>query len=854
MRKLILHCGLSPGDIVMLTAAVRALHHWYPGQFATDVRTSCPELWEHNPHITPLSEEDPAVERIDCTYPLINRCNQAPYHCLHGFIAFLNQRLSLAIRPTVFKGDIHLSPQEKAWFSQVHELAGMDIPFWIVAAGGKHDVTIKWWDWRRYQEVVDHFRGKIQFVQVGRHGHHHPRLDGAIDLRGQTNFRQLIRLVYHSQGVLCSVTALMHLAAAVAAKRGRPPNRPCVVVAGGREPAHWEAYPDHQFIHTNGALPCCAGGGCWRDRVARLRDGDKRDRPDSRCINPVAGLPRCMDLIPSAEVIRRIELYYHGGALKYLSPSQRQAAKRGLLATAGNPYDRQPLNLHSAGLACERYLPTVPPYPGRYQGRGIVICGGGVTYFTCAWVCLNMLRRLDCRLPVQLWHLGREELNAAMASLLAPLGVECVDANVIRRQFPARILHGWELKPYAILHSPFREVLFLDADNVPLVNPEFLFDTPPFRTTGAIFWPDFGHGTNSKSAAIWRSCGLREPPEPEFESGQIVVDKQRCWRALCLALWFNENSDFYYQYLHGDKETFHLAFRKLNQPYSLVPKPIHPLAGTMCQHDFQGRRIFQHRNSDKWDLFLSNRQVEGFRQEPECRRYIARLQRIWDGGLSLVAKNGWRHLPNSKTTKTPVRIQAVMISCNERDDLRRQTLANLGRTDWGNVPPLIQMDARADADHRRRQTNCALLALKRSLEHPADYVLFLEDDLDFNRHIRHNLESWQPLRTRMATLASLYNPGLRHLACDLKNRARLVRPASVFGSQAFLLSRPTVAYIIRNWNRVQGMQDIRISRLAGRLKTPILYHAPSLVQHIGKTSVWGAGFHQAMDFDRNWLR
>ena len=241
MRKVILHCGLSPGDIVMLTAAVRDLHYWYPGQFVTDVRTACPELWEHNPHITPLSEQDPEVQRIDCTYPLINRCNKAPYHCLHGFIAFLNKRLGLGIKPTVFKGDIHLSPQEKAWFSQVHELTGMDTPFWIVAAGGKHDVTIKWWDRPRYQEVVDHFRGKIQFVQVGHHGHHHPRLDGVIDLRGQTNFRELIRLVHHSQGVLCPVTALMHLAAAVATKRGRPPNRPCVVVAGGREPAHWEA-------------------------------------------------------------------------------------------------------------------------------------------------------------------------------------------------------------------------------------------------------------------------------------------------------------------------------------------------------------------------------------------------------------------------------------------------------------------------------------------------------------------------------------------------------------------------------------------------------------------------------------
>jgi hypothetical protein len=217
----------------MLTAAVRDLHSCYPGQFLTDVRTSCPELWEHNPHLTSLSEKGRGVELIDCSYPLIDQSNQVPYHCLHGFIAFLNQRLGLAIRPTAFKGDIHLSDREKSWYSQVRELTRRDIPFWIVVAGGKYDVTVKWWETGRYQEVVDHFRDKIQFVQVGENGHYHPKLDGVIDLRGQTNLRELVRLVYHSQGVLCPVTAVMHLAAAIETRRGLPKRRACVVVAGG---------------------------------------------------------------------------------------------------------------------------------------------------------------------------------------------------------------------------------------------------------------------------------------------------------------------------------------------------------------------------------------------------------------------------------------------------------------------------------------------------------------------------------------------------------------------------------------------------------------------------------------------
>jgi len=49
MRRLILRSFQSPGDVVMLTAAVRDLHAACPGQFVTDVRTSADALWLHNP-------------------------------------------------------------------------------------------------------------------------------------------------------------------------------------------------------------------------------------------------------------------------------------------------------------------------------------------------------------------------------------------------------------------------------------------------------------------------------------------------------------------------------------------------------------------------------------------------------------------------------------------------------------------------------------------------------------------------------------------------------------------------------------------------------------------------------------
>ena len=113
MQRLILKSFQSPGDVVMLTAAVRDLHRAHPGQFQTDVRTSVDELWLHNPHLTPLEENGEGVETIDMHYPLIHQSNERPYHFLHGYPQYLEQRLGVPVPVSQFQGDIHLSDDER---------------------------------------------------------------------------------------------------------------------------------------------------------------------------------------------------------------------------------------------------------------------------------------------------------------------------------------------------------------------------------------------------------------------------------------------------------------------------------------------------------------------------------------------------------------------------------------------------------------------------------------------------------------------------------------------------------------------------------------------------------------------
>jgi ADP-heptose:LPS heptosyltransferase len=336
VERLILRSFQSPGDILMLTAAVRDLHRAAPGRFQTDVRTSAPALWENNPNVTPLAESEKGVRTLEMHYPLIHQSNQRPHHFLEGYCQFLEESLGLRVPVTRFAGDLHLTAQERQGPPPGAD-RGVPERFWIVIGGGKYDFTAKWWDPASYQGVVDHFRGRLTFVQCGEEGHWHPRLDGAVDMVGRTTTREFVRLIYHAEGVLCPVTFAMHLAAAVPAKPGGPSHRPCVVVAGGREPPHWEAYPQHRFLSTVGALACCAEGGCWRSRCQLVGDGDEKDR-NNVCEQPVQvgpdlRIPRCMTLITVADVVRSIELYYQGGALRPLAAVRSFPAPEGPVTT-----------------------------------------------------------------------------------------------------------------------------------------------------------------------------------------------------------------------------------------------------------------------------------------------------------------------------------------------------------------------------------------------------------------------------------------------------------------------------------------------------------------------------------------
>lgn len=310
-RKLILKTYLSPGDLCTLTAAIESLHATYPGQYATDVRTACDEIFDNNPHVSRLRDDE--GEWIEMHYTaLLEQCDAVPHPFIGGYCHHLGAALGVPLELTTNRPHLYLSDDEKEWMNQVEEhFTHKPTKFWLVNAGVKTDFTLKQWPVEYYQEVVDHLRGKVQFVQVGSAEHDHPDLKGVINLVGQTDTRQFIRLAYHAQGGVGPITFLQHLCAAF--------EKPYVALLGGREPVTWVQYPLQTTLHTLGKLPCCRTRSCWRSRVVPLNDGSEQD--GSLCELPILGMERpvgkCMAIITPPDVIRAIESCYAGGGLTY---------------------------------------------------------------------------------------------------------------------------------------------------------------------------------------------------------------------------------------------------------------------------------------------------------------------------------------------------------------------------------------------------------------------------------------------------------------------------------------------------------------------------------------------------------
>lgn len=183
-----------------------------------------------------------------------------------------------------------------------------------------------------------------------------------------------------------------------------------------------------------------------------------------------------------------------------------------------------------------------------------------------------------------------------------------------------------------------------------------------------------------------------------------------------------------------------------------------------------------------------------------------------------------------------------IIVCAEkrRNTSLKITLESFKQTDWPEEP-ICMFDGNIYEDPRKNADSNCLCTLKKFAETDYDYLLYLEDDIIINKHIYHNLTNWYPIKNGLLTFGSLFN-NFNLNPENYDNNYEIVKVGDYWGTQGCILSKTAVRYILNNmdiWNsdfnvkdfdKVYGCQDVRISRTLQNLSKTIYYYVPGLVK------------------------
>jgi hypothetical protein len=220
---------------------------------------------------------------------------------------------------------------------------------------------------------------------------------------------------------------------------------------------------------------------------------------------------------------------------------------------------------------------------------GIVTTGEG-RYEPGIVIMVRLLREeLGCKLPVKIFH------KRPWKTCMDGLDVELVNTTDLQATHPALSYGGWQSKSYAVLHSGFQRVLFLDADAYCVADP-----TPLFRlldTHSYVYWADWGPG------------GACAPIPNELAShnngGEYLVDLAKFWKQYQAIRFLDNYSHIFYRHnVIGDECSTRLV-RSLVKDEGVFRADWAQHArgvGILCKH--QGTTYIAHRMGKKAKFFL----------------------------------------------------------------------------------------------------------------------------------------------------------------------------------------------------------------------------------------------------------
>lgn len=223
--------------------------------------------------------------------------------------------------------------------------------------------------------------------------------------------------------------------------------------------------------------------------------------------------------------------------------------------------------------ALRRMIDTPLPPPVIEDSAGIVYLGGG-RYWPMVVMGVRMCRQFT-DIPITIWHDGERE-PVAVGDLAGVADVTI--RNIANLDYPIRKRGGWENKTTAIIHSGYRQALFLDADAYLVGDPGTLLKT--LSRVGIAIWEDYAE--NDKTTD-WQWSGIgNDLAVPTVQGGHLVVDVVTGWRELVITHFINQHSDYWYKHQYGDQDSWRIALAATGGDYTVIGRAMWHSPAYIC--------------------------------------------------------------------------------------------------------------------------------------------------------------------------------------------------------------------------------------------------------------------------------
>lgn len=224
-----------------------------------------------------------------------------------------------------------------------------------------------------------------------------------------------------------------------------------------------------------------------------------------------------------------------------------------------------------------------------FSGRGIVLPTGD-GHFRYAVHVIRTLRWFNCTLPIWVAFSGPDDLSPDQQLYLKRMNTTLFDLSAYIDTDQLK-LKGWQIRPFAMLAAPFKEVVVMDADIVWLQNPELIFEDEEYKKHHVIIFRDRTLFEGDKGKLKWIHENIPPPISPsikatrmyrllsahEQDSSVIYWNKEKRFHSLLLSCKMNckqERDEFFYKEFYGDKESFWIALEMLRETFTeLWPTP-----------------------------------------------------------------------------------------------------------------------------------------------------------------------------------------------------------------------------------------------------------------------------------------